>query len=85
MSFYWRLIKEKCVSHVQIDRGITFLPPALLPLTSLMQLQSTAPPAHTFQQGSGHADHKLTWAPPTVPCSRNRHMSPGKCGAERTG
>jgi hypothetical protein len=25
------------------------------------------------------------WSPPTIPCSRNRHMSPGKCGAQWTG
>lgn len=41
--------------------------------------------APTFQQGRGPAGYRLTWAPPTVPCSRNRHMSPGKCGTERVG
>lgn len=61
--------------------------PAPVPTAAAVRVPSSrstgAWPA--FPRGRGHAGRRLTWAPPTVPCSRSRHTSPGKCGAERTG
>lgn len=76
------------MSESRPDTWIRLLTAALLPSTRhYMQLQypgaKQAEP--TYEQGRRPAGYRLTWAPPTVPCSRNKHMSPGKCGAERAG
>lgn len=71
----------------QTNTRICFLSPVRLPSTSLLLLQFTVNLEHRCYANlsSRHTGPRLTWAPPTVPCSRNRHMSLGKCAAERTG
>lgn len=81
-------IKEKCVHLVRLIPGypVSSSPSLHLSTAAAVHRESGAQVLRQpFIKSRGHAGHRLTWAPPTVPCSRNRHMSPGKCGAERTG